>query len=81
MRITAFTLVLLLSASALAGPADVQRVNDDGVAIDGYSPVSYFENSAAEMGSVLLPTSSFFRTLPMRCGTVLPVRDHGQSLQ
>lgn len=46
-------LVLLLTSAsvAIAGDLDLVRKNNQGVAIDGYSPVSYFQHGKPEQGS------------------------------
>ena len=52
MRVITAILALLFSVSACAGepPQHPVRVNTEGAAIDGYSPVSYFTEGKPELG-------------------------------
>ncbi len=52
MRILLTTLILLLGATACAAEPPVQpiRVDTNGAAIDGYSPVSYFTEGKPQQG-------------------------------
>ena len=52
MRLISLIFTLLLSISACAGdpPTQPVRVNSLGVALDGYSPVSYFTEGKPELG-------------------------------
>lgn len=43
-------LIVLIAVVAFSFSVNAQNVNDENVALEGYSPVSYFEKNKAEMG-------------------------------
>ncbi|NKB35206.1 MAG: hypothetical protein GKR91_19075 [Pseudomonadales bacterium] len=52
MRLITLFFLISVNACSIAGapPSDPVRVNDSGVAIDGFSPVSYFTEGKPELG-------------------------------